>query len=69
MQWLIASDASANTKKKITVKSEFYSVTLVELTIGSAELGALLGKSFAPMTLALTDDGFAREIVKACAEN
>ena len=65
---LLASDASANTKKKMTVKCEFYSVSHIELTIGSAELGSLLGKSYGPMTLALTDEGFAREIAKACAE-
>lgn len=62
---LVASDASVSTKKKITVKCEFYGITSVEIPIDTAALGALLGKTYAPAAVAVTDDGFARELIAA----
>ncbi len=62
---LIARDASLPTKKRIAVKCEFYGVTSVETQIDAAELGALLGKTYAPATVGVTDDGFARELIAA----
>lgn len=62
---LVTCDASSATKKKITVKCEFYGVTSVETRIDSAELGSLLGKTYSPMVVGITDEGFAKEILAA----
>ena len=62
---VISSDASDNTKKKLTVKSDYYGVSVVEAQIDAARLGSLLGKTYAPAAVAVTDDGFAAEIKKA----
>ena len=62
---LTASDASEGTKKKIKTKCEFYSAALREIGISGSELGDLLGKSYAPAVVAITDDGFANEICAA----
>jgi ribosomal protein L7Ae-like RNA K-turn-binding protein len=59
---LLSNSASAGTKKKISTKAEFYGVDYFEINLDSDELGRLLGKLYAPATLAITDDGFAREI-------
>ena len=65
---LIASDASEGTKKKIRTKGEFYGVETKVIDIDTAELGRLLGKTFGPATVAIVDDGFAKEISKAISE-
>lgn len=65
----IAGDASSATKKKLTVKSDFYGVPYRVLPLGGAALGELLGKEYAPMALAITDEGFAREVAKAADSN
>lgn len=65
---LIPADASDATKKKITVKSEFYGIPYIVAEICSADLASLIGKSFAPMAIAVTDSGFAEEISKALSE-
>ena len=62
---LFSVSASAATKKKVTVKSEFYSIEALEISIAADELGRLLGKSSAPMVLGITDDRFAEEIKRA----
>ena len=62
---LISSEASDGTKKKITGKCSFYGVEQREIAINTEELGRLLGKAFAPAAVAVCDDGFAREIIKA----
>ncbi len=66
---LIARGVSDLTKKKLTVKCEFYGVRTIETAIDADELGRLLGKTYAPACVAITDDGFAREIILACADN
>ena len=62
---LIAADASPSTKKKITVKCEFYGVASVELPLDTEALGALLGKTYTPAVVGITDEGFARELLLA----
>ena len=62
---VIAGDASQATKKKLTVKSEFYGIPSVEANIDTARLGNILGKGGAVATVAITDDRFAEEIKKA----
>ena len=64
---LITSDLSEATRKRVINKCEFYKAELRELTLSSAELGDLLGKTFAPVTVGVMDEGFATEIKKAIA--
>ena len=63
---LVASDASDGTKKKLLHKAEFYGVEVLITNIDSSELGRLLGKLYAPASVAIIDDRFAEEIAKAC---
>lgn len=62
---LIAQDASEGTKKKLLHKAEFYGVKIITINIDSSELGRLLGKLYAPATVAIVDDRFAEEIRRA----
>ena len=62
---LLASDASDGTKKRLTYKCEFYKKEIIVLPLSGDELGARLGKLFAPAVLAITDDRFADEIKRA----
>ena len=62
---LIACTASEGTKKKLLHKAEFYGVEAITIDIDSGELGRLLGKLYAPATVAIVDDRFAEEIKKA----
>ena len=57
--------ASPATKKKITVKCEFYNIPAIEVDIDTERLGKQLGKSYAPAVVGVCDDGFAEEIRKA----
>ena len=62
---LISASASQGTKKKMYTKCKFYGKELREIAVDGDELGRLLGKTFAPMVVALSDPGFATEIRKA----
>ena len=62
---IVSTDASEQTKKKLTVKSDFYRIPYIVTEISSAEIAKMLGKSYAPMAVAITDSGFAQEIKKA----
>ena len=62
---LLCDSASDGTKKKIYNKCEFYAKELREIGIDPTELGRLLGKTYSPMVLGITDAGFADEIRKA----
>ena len=62
---LIAHTASEGTKKKLLTKAEFYGVDTLSIDIDSSELGRLLGKLYAPATVAIVDDRFAEEIRRA----
>ena len=62
---LIADGISNATKDKITAKCKFYGVDCISLNMNSDELGDLLGKTYSPAAVALTDEGFAAEIKKA----
>ena len=59
---LISSTASEGTKKKLLHKAEFYGVEALQINIDSDELGRILGKLYAPATVAIIDDRFAEEI-------
>lgn len=66
---LIAQGVSEGTKKKLLTKSEFYHIDTVMIDIDSSELGRLLGKLYAPATVAIIDDRFAEEIRRASGTN
>ena len=61
----IASNASEGTMKKLLTKAEFYRIDAIILNIDSDELGRIIGKLYAPATVAICDDRFAEEIKKA----
>ena len=65
---LIAYTASEGTKKKLLTKAEFYGVDALTINIDSSELGRLLGKLYAPATVAIADDRFAEEIRRAIGD-
>ena len=62
---LVSFTASAGTKKKVLTKSEFYHIDCIVIDIDSGELGRLLGKTYAPTVIAITDERFADEIKRA----
>ena len=66
---LVASDASEATKKKIRTKGEFYGIEVKEIELDTATLGSLLGKTYGPATVAICDDGFAKEIRLALSDH
>ena len=61
---IISSGSSEGTKKKISSKCEFYKVSQKELKIQTDELGALLGKTYTPAVVGITDENFAIAITK-----
>ena len=65
---VISGTASDATKKKLTVKSEFYNIPAVIVDVDTEKLGALIGKASATAAVAVTDDAFAREIRLAVTE-
>ena len=64
---VISCEAADNAKEKLMTKARYALVPVVEVEIGMAELGRLLGKTYAPCAVAITDEGFAKEIVNAKA--
>ena len=65
---LLSSSSSEGTKKKICSKCEFYNVTLKELPIPTDELGSLLGKTYTPAVVGITDENFSNTIIKLLNE-
>ncbi len=66
---LISSSASEATKKKLLTKSEYYGISTIEVDIDTERLGKTLGKTYSPVCVAVTDEGFASEIIKATVQN
>ena len=65
---VISGGASDSTKKKLTVKSEFYGVKSVVADIDTEQLGRVVGKSSSVAAVAVTEEMFAREILKLFSE-
>ncbi len=61
---VVSDGASDSTKKKLTVKSDFYGISSVVADIDTEELARIIGKESAVAAVAVTDDGFAAEILK-----
>ena len=62
---VISATASVSTKKKLTVKGDFYKIPHIESEIDTECLAALLGKGGAVAAVGITDSAFAEEIIKA----
>ena len=65
---VVSAGASDATKKKLFVKSDYYAIPAIEADIDTERLGKLIGKTYAPAAVAVTDAGFAEEIKKAVEE-
>ena len=61
---LLSGGSSDGTKKKICSKCEYYSILLRELPIQTDELGSLLGKTYTPAVVGITDENFSKAIIK-----
>ena len=61
---VISGEASDSTKKKLTVKSEFYGIKFLVVDIGTEELGRTVGKSSSVAAVAVLEEMFAKEILK-----
>ena len=62
---VLSHTASDATKRRLGYKCEFYSKRLITVDIDAEELGRLLGKTYAPAVIAISDEGFAKEIEAA----
>ena len=62
---LVSCDASEATKKKVTTKSDFYNIEALVIDVGADRLGSLLGKTYSPVVLGITDERFKEEIKRA----
>ncbi len=62
---LVSSGVSPSTKKKLTVKSEYYNVVSLVVDIDMQTLGKIIGKQSLVSSVAVTDVRFAEEIIKA----
>lgn len=61
---LVSAEASEGTKKKLRTKCEFYSVRMITHDINIGELGRIIGKTYAPACVGVTDENFAEAIAK-----
>ena len=61
---ILSDTASEGTKKKIRTKCEFYNIQKITVDVDGDELGRRLGKTTAPVCLGITDEGFAKELVR-----
>ena len=65
---LLSGTASEGTQKKIRFKCEFYKTPTCVLDIDTGELGRLLGKTYAPAVVGITDENFSNAIAKLLSE-
>jgi ribosomal protein L7Ae-like RNA K-turn-binding protein len=61
---LEASDASANTHKKLSDKCAFYGVPLYRLTADTSRLGRAVGKTGAVAAVGVTDESLYKALEK-----
>ena len=62
---IIASDASDKSKERIKKKCEFYNTDCIEPAVDAETLSQRLGKISNTVCVAIKDDGFKKEILKA----
>lgn len=61
---LLASDASDNTRKRITDKSATYETMLVSIPLTAEQLGIAVGKSNNVAVVAITDKNLSDAVLK-----
>ena len=61
---LLASDASENTKKRITDKSATYKTRLVCVPLSADQLGLSVGKSNSVAVVAITDESLSGAVLR-----
>ena len=61
---IASTEASEGTRKKLRTKCEFYGVKLINLDIEIGELGRILGKTYAPACVGVTDENFVKALEK-----
>ena len=66
---LCASDASNNTKKRVTDCGAYYKVPVRELGETISDLSKITGKVRAVAVIGITDEGFANAILKSLVQN
>ena len=62
---IVCEEASAQTKKKMHTQAVFYRIPLIVLSMPQEEFSHLLGKQAPVVSVAVTDDGFATELLKS----
>ena len=62
---IVCDEASASTKKKMHTQASFYHVPLVLVKIPTEHFSHLLGKQAPVVSVAVTDDNFAAELLKS----
>lgn len=62
---LLASDASANTVKRITNTSQYYSIPLVRMSICKLEMAKIIGSVSEVSVIGILDEGFAAAMQKS----
>lgn len=65
---LLSEDASEGTKKRLYNKTSFYHVSLLSLPVSCERLARAVGKTGGLAAVAVTDEGFARELAKIYAK-
>ncbi len=60
----VSATASDATKKKILTKCEYYGVKAITVDIEIGELGRIIGKTYTPACIGVTDENLAREIAR-----
>ena len=63
--FLLASDASANTLKRIENTGAYYGIPVIRLETDKAELARVIGKQSLVSALGITDQGFCDAMLKA----
>ena len=61
---IYASDASANTEKKITDKCKFYNTKCIKSAYDGSQIAHAIGKQSLVSVVGLTDENFSRELIR-----
>ena len=61
---IISNEASDSTKKKLSVKSEFYGLSSLLVDLDMEELARVIGKSSQVAAVAVTDENLAKKILE-----
>ena len=66
---LISEGASDASRKRIRVKCEFYKVLAIETELSCEELGRVLGKTYGPACVGISEEGLARTVSELAARS